>query len=334
MTTNDLVTQPAGALALAGQIANEIAGAGVFADYQERRAKNTRTRQTNDLALFADYLRSTGLDVGDFGGDPGAWRGVTWGLVQGFIPWLLRAGYAVSSVNVSLSTVKTFCALAAQVGTLERNELVLIQAVHGYKRKEAKHVDELREASGAPTRRAERRSGARAGKKAQPVSMTTEQAHALKAQPDTPQGRRDALIMCLLLDHGLRVGEVAALQIGNFDLKAGELRFYRPKVDKIQTHKLTVDTLAAARSYLAQDAPTLGSVWRGSRKGKFGLTGQGLTARAITQRVTDLGAAAGIAGLSAHDCRHYWATQARRYDSSGCIAGDGEGSEGETRGAD
>jgi integrase len=39
------------------------------------------------------------------------------------------------------------------------------------------------------------------------------------------------LLMCLLLDHGLRVGEVVRLQVADVDLKAGELRFYRPKVE-------------------------------------------------------------------------------------------------------
>jgi integrase len=58
--------------------------------------------------------------------------------------------------------------------------------------------------------RAPTRKGA---KKAQPVSLTPEQAARLKAQPDTPQGRRDALLLGLLLDYGLRVGEVAGLQI-------------------------------------------------------------------------------------------------------------------------
>lgn len=40
------------------------------------------------------------------------------------------------------------------------------------------------------------------------------------------------------------VDEVARLLVTDFDLKAGELKFYRPKVDKTQTHKLTVRTLA------------------------------------------------------------------------------------------
>ena len=39
---------------------------------------------------------------------------------------------------------------------------------------------------------------------------------------------------------------------------------------------------------------------------------RGMTARAITDRVRTLGAAVGLAGLSAHDLRHYWATRAAR----------------------
>ena len=50
---------------------------------------------------------------------------------------------------------------------------------------------------------------------------------------------------------------------------------------------------------------------RASRKGGA-LTGAGLTERAITDRVRTLGAAVGLAGLSAHDLRHYWATRAAR----------------------
>jgi len=34
--------------------------------------------------------------------------------------------------------------------------------------------------------------------------------------------------------------------------------------------------------------------------------------RAITKRVATLGRAFGVARLSAHDCRHYWATDAAR----------------------
>ena len=169
---------------------------------------------------------------------------MTWGLVSKFRDWLLTRGYAIGSVNLHLTTLRTYAGLAMQAGVIPAGECAAIRAVRGYGRTEGKHVDSAR----TPTRKG--------AKKAQPVSLTPEQAARLKAQPDTPQGRRDALLLCLLLDHGLRVGEVAGLAVRDFDLAAGELRFYRPKVDKIQTHRLTADTLAAARAYLVRQAWT------------------------------------------------------------------------------
>jgi hypothetical protein len=46
----------------------------------------------------------------------------------------------------------------------------------------------------------------------------------------------------------LMVQEVAGLDVRDFDLAACELRFSRPKVGKMQTHKLTADTLTATRA--------------------------------------------------------------------------------------
>ena len=117
--------------------------------------------------------------------------------------------------------------------------------------------------------------------------------------------------MALLLDHGLRVGELAGLQVTDIDLQAGELRFYREKVDKEQTHRLTDDALRAALAYLERDAPAMGPLLRASRKDGR-LHDVGMSKRAITARVRGLGRAIGVEGLSAHDCRHYWATQAAR----------------------
>lgn len=319
MTDNQLIPTNSTQLAQAGSIANTIAGRQAFKDYQERKAPRTRARQQADLALFADYLRAAGLTPGDFYQDPGAWSGMSWGLVAGFVRWMLAESYAMGSVNVRLSTVKVYAKLAARAGCLVQSEYAMIRTVEGYRLAESKHVNEERESAGLETRRSTRRRATthegkaiRNRKKIEPVCLSREQAAQLKAQPDTPQGRRDRLIMCLFLDHGLRVGEVARLTVDNFNLKTGELTFYRPKVDKIQTHRLSPDTLAAARVYLASDAPALGSIWRGSRKGKAGLQAPGMSTRAITRRVTVLGKAAGVVGLSAHDLRHTWATQAAR----------------------
>jgi integrase len=283
-------------------LADSYARCAVFADYLSRKAPNTRRRQRDDLALFAAYLTAVGIDPAPDAArllqDPAAWQGVSWGLVEGFVHWMVAQGYAVGSVNVRLSTVKTYVGLAAKAGTVDPATRALVREVRGFSHSERKHVD---------TQRARQRRGA---KKSAAVRLTKEQADALKAQPDTPQGRRDALLLALLLDHGLRVGEVARLQVGDVDPKAATLTFYRPKVDKVQTHRLTADTLRAFYVWLAAgDCLPQGPLLRASRKGGA-LTHSGMSARALTARVRTLGEALGCTGLSAHDCRHYWATRA------------------------
>jgi integrase len=289
----------------AGIVANQVAARNVFADYQQRKSRNSLRAQSADLATFADYLSAAGIaapGADELQNDPDAWQGMTWGLVAGFVQWMLRQGLALASINRKLSTVKVYSGLAAQAGVIRGAELALIKSVKGYAAKEFKRMDDKRTAAGQTTRKG--------AKKAKSVVLTPEQAKALKSQPDTPQRRRDAVIMTLLLDHGLRVGELAALQVTDVDLAAGELRFYRPKVAKVQTHRLTQDAKAALRAYLPY-APALGPLLRGSRKGG-NLDGYGMAERSITMRVGELGAALGIEGLSAHDCRHYWATRAIR----------------------
>jgi integrase len=284
----------------AGQAANQAAAKHTFADYISRKASNTIKAQAFDLAAFADYLAIAGVSASAdwLQHRPDAWQGVTWGLVQGFVKWQLAQGHAVGSINRRLSTVKTYAKLAAQAGAIDAQQLAMIKTVAGYGQKEAKRVNERRETT---------RIGR---KKAEHTSLSDEEAQALKLQLDTPQGRRDAVLMCLLLDHGLRAGEVAALTVANVDLRAGMLSgFYRPKVDKVQNHKLSADTLRALRNWFdSGDCPALGPLLRGSRKGGH-LTEAGISTVCISERVRTLGKALGIGRLSAHDCRHYWATR-------------------------
>ncbi len=286
----------------AGHAANEAAARHVFAEYLSRRAPNTRRRQSADLNLMRDFLQTIGIAPGDLQHDPDAWRGMTWGIVSAWVQWMLNNGYAVSSVNVRLSTVKTYAKLAAQVGALTPTVYALISTVSGYRLSEGKHIDEQRALGDHRTRRG--------AKKADSIVLTAAQVKALKDQPNTPQGRRDALIVCLAFDHGLRVGEIARLEVTAFDLSEGTFTFYRPKVDKVQTHKLTASTLRAVRAYLENDAPIAGRLLRGSLKS--GELAGGMSERAITKRLNLLAEAIGVHGLSAHDGRHTWATRAAR----------------------
>jgi integrase len=181
-------------------------------------------------------------------------------------------------------------------GSISQAESAQIKAITGIAHKDKRHVDERRETT---------RKGS---KKAAAVAITHAQAARLKTHPDSPQGRRDTLLMCLLLDHGLRESEVHDLQVHSIDLKKGTMTFFRRKVNVTQTHKLSADTLRAATAYLQHDAAAVGRLLRSSKRGGQ-LTGE-MSISAIKQRVRALGAAVGIDGLSPHDCRHYWATTA------------------------
>ncbi|SRR6266536_1811321 len=271
-------------IARAGAAANAAAAARAFAQYRERIADETRRRHDSDLATFATFLGAIGLDTAGgitLASDPAAWAGMTWGLIAGFVAWQSSEGYAIGSINVRLSTVKAYARLAAKAGALSADEYAQIRLVQGFRHAEGRRVDAKRETT--------RKAG---GKKQAPVSISHAHASLLKAQVDP----RDRLLMCLLLDHGLRVGEVASLVAADFDLAGGLLRFYRSKVDKTQTHALSSDTLAAALACGLE-----------KRTGPlFGVD------RTIRRAVGRLGAAVGLAKLSPHDCRHAWATFATR----------------------
>jgi integrase len=160
--------------------------------------------------------------------------------------------------------------------------------VKGIPRKSARHVDKRREITRVGT------------KKASAVDIPDMDIYALK-HPDTGAlTKRDTLLMCLLLDHGLRVGEVAILKKTHVNLTNKLLTFDRPKVSKgDQLHLLTDDTYAAAAAYL----PTIPD----EQESLFDLA-----VSSIQERVRMLGRAVSIPNLSPHDCRHSYADRAAR----------------------
>jgi integrase len=283
------------------QAANEVARRYQFTEYQQRRAYQTLRRQKAGLSLFEEYLHFCGIKIQHALFEyPQDWSNISWGLVEGFIKWQLKEGYAIQTINVRLSTVKTYAKLAMKSGVMTAETYAQINAIVGYTHKEGIRVDEKRPQS-------------RVGfKKAQPVQITSAQAVRLKDQPDTPQGRRDRLMMCLFLDHGLRVGEMAALLGNSIQFEERLLVFYRPKVSKVQKHWLSDDAWHAVDlCRLHEEIDSTTPLLRQSLRNKQ-LSDNGMSPRGVTHRVKVLGEQVGLTSLSAHDCRHYWATTAAK----------------------
>ncbi|HIP71614.1 MAG TPA: site-specific integrase [Anaerolineae bacterium] len=288
-----------------GQTANNIATEHIFEDYTSRRSQQTRRTQAAALSLWSDYLDHVSFPAGTasaYQSDPAAWQGITWGLVTGFVRWMLQRGYSINSINNRLSVVKTYANLAARAGVIPITEHAMIREVSGYSRAEAQRLDETR----PQTRMGRKKAGA--------IVLTGEQAALIKAaHPATPQGIRDRLLAALLLDLGLRAGEAAALRVADFS-EPGFVTVYRPKTDTVDKMELTMDLMQALADYAAY-APQDGRMLRGSRKDGR-LTNDGLSARAINARVRLWGRdIVGVKSLSPHDLRHTWATRAAKNSS-------------------
>lgn len=275
-------------MAQVAEVANNASKAIVLRDYQERAAAQTLRRHHADLDSFASYLDEAGIEPGDLLNDLSAWDGISYGLVEGYKRWMIGEGYAVGTINARLATIKCYVGLAVRAGFVPESAQAMIKMVKGYKPKEAIHLDQKR----AVTRRGH--------KKAKATVISIEQAEDLKNQMNT----KDRLLMCLLIDHGFRCGEIAALKVESVNLSTRHILVYRPKVDKEGTQKLSEQALEALEDYLAEYNPTgylfQGNTTREGIQGSYGV-------RAINHRVAALGRQLGIDNLSPHDLRHYWA---------------------------
>jgi hypothetical protein len=127
--------------------ADQVAQAQVLADYRQGKAANTLARQCDDIALFETYLAEAGVVVSDMAENLALWAHVSQGLIRGFVRWQLQRGYTVGTVNVRLSTVKTYARLATSAGYLPTERYQLISTVRTISGKEGRNINERREVS-------------------------------------------------------------------------------------------------------------------------------------------------------------------------------------------
>lgn len=143
-----------------------------------------------------------------------------------------------------------------------------------------------------------------------PHFLTYEEVMRLLAVPDpvTPQGLRDRAILETLYAAGVRVSELAALNLKDVNLTAGELRVIG-KGDKERIVLLGRPAIAALQLYLREGRPSL----QGERPPRTALflnrSGGRLSVRSISEMVRRAGIAAGIAQtVTPHVLRHTFAT--------------------------
>lgn len=116
-----------------------------------------------------------------------------------------------------------------------------------------------------------------------------------------PTALRDRALVLLLVDTGLRIGEVPALRVEDVDLNSGRIRVWRGKGGKGRVVFASPPVLEALRAYWA------------SRSAKpedpafADLDGRGLSAEALKRLIRRLGRRAGVR-IHAHALRHFFAT--------------------------
>lgn len=282
--------------------ANQAADMTTLAMYRLGKAKKTIQAQLFDITRFAQFLEAQGIALAwSEDGKPAlftdlaAWRFLDYGLVVAFKASMLIDGFAIGSINRALSTIRLYATLAK----LPSEQLTHIKAIHGFSRKDGIHADEQRQAQQIATRRTPQ--------KPTPTCVAHETLAGFLRLPATPsyQQARDTLLLCLMLEMGLRVSEVHSLTMEQFDLLMGQITFYREKVSKTQTHTLpeyTAIAAAALAMFVTAGSPFLATTKGGKR------SDTPMTLRAIQKRITFLFAKAGVKNVSPHDLRHAWAT--------------------------
>lgn len=148
-----------------------------------------------------------------------------------------------------------------------------------------------------------------------PKGLKAEEVRSLLASCDrrTSTGRRDFAAMMVLARLGLRAGEVARLQLDDFDWRAGTF-VVRGKGNRVESLPLPTDVGDAIAAYLRRGRPAnaLGRTVFIRVKAPH----RALTSAGVTQLVAAAAARAGLGQIFAHRLRHTLATQMLRAGSS------------------
>jgi integrase/recombinase XerC len=198
-------------------------------------------------------------------------------LLRRYIASLLEEGYEKSSIARKLSAMRSFYAYLTQTNIIEKNPLLTISSPKLTKRL--------------------------------PAFLSNDEVTKLITTPDssTPLGMRDKAILELLYASGLRVSEIAGLDIVNVNLEEREVRVLG-KGSKERITLMGKPAVSAIDCYLREGRPKL----RGLRSTDalfLNRYGRRLSKRSIEQTLSKYAAASGLTKrVFPHMIRHSFAT--------------------------
>lgn len=279
--------------------------------YKLTLSANTLRAHKLDLATFSDYLNKVHgvtLDTEALMSDTSAWQGVSYGIVDMFVQWMLADGFAVNTVNRKLTTIKIYVKFAYKANVIDEENYRRIRLVKSYSGKIAQRMDTKRVDAGLGTRKS--------NKKAESNFLSVEQyKQLLDSQPDNNLGLRNKIILGLLFEYGLRVSEVVQLPMSAIDMTKDVMTVYRHKTGETTKFDLlnTPNFYRLLKSYLALCDNNQVYVILPSNVSKNGLApisrdedgkAKHMTTAALQTWLTREGKSLGIDNLTPHDLRH------------------------------
>jgi len=145
-------------LALQTELVSELAGAADlfvrenrFTERQGRKAWNTVRKEIAALSDFMAFLATAGVDL-DFhlAEEPRLWSAITFGLVESFLLWERKLGYAIKTLNDHLDVIKLYAKLAHQAGYQTADQLLAIKGIERFRGAEAYDAGRAREPARFP----------------------------------------------------------------------------------------------------------------------------------------------------------------------------------------
>jgi integrase/recombinase XerC len=222
----------------------------------------------NDIGQFLNYCRARGVS---------SLEQVDRSLLRSYLAQLDEAGYVKASIARRVAELRSFGNFLVREEVLESNPFRMVSAPRIPKRL--------------------------------PRYLTVAEVEVLLAAPDTstPLGLRDRAIIEVLYAAGLRVSELAGLDVADVDLAQGQARV-RGKGGKERIGLLGRAAVRAVRAYLEGGRPALlgqrstNALWLNHRGGR-------LTVRGVTLVLSKTGERAGIrTRVHPHVLRHSFAT--------------------------